>query len=310
MGFVLFVGYATLFILAALFAYMIGSILYVYVVAPNLGLTIDLRKLGEWAVVTGATDGIGKCYAIELAKRGLNVLILGRNTERLKNASDEIKNAAPNVEVDTMEVDFAHADLKKYKSIQEKLKTIDVGVLVNNVGMSYDYPEYLDKVDLEFLLNLINVNCVSTVLLTRIAIEQMLPKKRGAIVNVSSSLASFRTAFLTTYSASKAFVRVFTLSLLQEYGKSGIHIQCVSPFYVVSKMSKIRKASFFIPTPETYAKSAVRTIGLTRDTNGSVAHSVLGSLTSLVLPRIMSYYTSKHMKAIRDAYLKKNNKIK
>ncbi|KFD70276.1 hypothetical protein M514_09235, partial [Trichuris suis] len=297
MGLILFLGYATLLSLSALFIYMIGSILYVYVLARNLGLTVDVRKLGEWAVVTGGTDGIGKCYAIELAKRGLNVLILGLMV-------------APNVQVDTIEVDFARADLNKYKSIEEKFKTIDIGVLVNNVGMSYVYPEYLHELDLQFLLDLINVNCVSTTLLTQMAINQMLPKKRGAIVNISSSLASFRTAFLTAYSASKAFIKTFTLSLVREYGNSGIYIQCVSPFYVVSKMSKIRKPSFFIPLPAVYAKSAVDTIGVTSNTNGILAHSILGSLSSLVLPSIMSYFTSRHMRTIRNAFLRKNNKIK
>ncbi|CDW52687.1 estradiol 17 beta dehydrogenase 12 [Trichuris trichiura] len=257
MGLVLFLGYATLLILSALWAFLIGSIFYEYVVARNLGLTVDVRKLGEWAVVTGATDGIGKCYAIELAKRGLNILILGRNAEKLENASDEISKFFSChyylLTVDALEIDFAHADLNKYKRIEEKFKTIDIGVLVNNVGMCYSYPEYLHQLDLEFLLDLINVNCVSTTVLTHMAINQMLPKKRGAIVNISSSLASFPTAFLTAYSASK----------------------CVSPFYVVSKMSKIRKPSFFIPLPGSYAKSAVNTIGVTSNTNGTLAHSIL-----------------------------------
>lgn len=83
------------YILAGYLGYRVAKIaynlLYPFVVARILGLGVDVRKLGEWAVVTGGTDGIGKAYAIELAKRGLKIFLLSRNSEKLQAVAKEIR---------------------------------------------------------------------------------------------------------------------------------------------------------------------------------------------------------------------------
>lgn len=67
------------------------NLFYPFVIARILGLGVNVRKLGEWAVVTGSTDGIGKAYAIELAKRGLKIFLMARNPEKLKAVTNEIR---------------------------------------------------------------------------------------------------------------------------------------------------------------------------------------------------------------------------
>ena len=99
--------------------------------------------MGKWGVVTGATDGIGKALAIELARKGLNVMLISRTQEKLDQVKKEIEAMSNNaVEVDTLAVDCAAMTPANRSKLQKALDRIDdIGVLFNNVGVSYDFPE-------------------------------------------------------------------------------------------------------------------------------------------------------------------------
>ncbi|KRY14539.1 Very-long-chain 3-oxooacyl-coA reductase, partial [Trichinella patagoniensis] len=295
MGFVLVLGYLFLAVVVIYLINTIWSIVYPHILAKPLGHITDLKKLGDWAVVTGATDGIGKHYAIELAKRGLNVFILGRNEERLKNAVEEIEKNAPNVEVFSFEVDFGQATPDKYAEIESILKKLDVAILVNNVGVSYAYPEYLHQIE--------NGRSI-----TQSVLPNMLEKRKGAIVNIGSASGLFPTAFMSVYSASKAYVKFLTRNLIEEYRDSGLIFQCVSPFYVCSKMSKMNRPSFFVPDSSTFARSALNTVGLEEFTCGCLSHAILVSLINLIHPSILASSVTKRMKKARAKFLRNKGK--
>lgn len=92
----------------------------------------------------------------------------------------------------------------------------------------------------------------------------MVKRKRGIILNVSSASALKPTPMLTLYSASKDFVNHFSKAIAYEYEDKGVKIQSVVPFYVATKLSKIRHSSMLVPTPHTYAKSMLRGAGRTK----------------------------------------------
>lgn len=149
----------------------------------------NLKKYGSWALVTGPTDGIGKSFAFELARKGLNLVLVGRSPEKLKDVSDSIRAKFGKTEVRTVVVDFAGDLDDGVKRIREAIEGIDVGVVVNNVGISYPYARFFHEVDEELLENLIKVNVVGTTKVTQAVLPGMLKRKKGAIVNIGSGAA-------------------------------------------------------------------------------------------------------------------------
>nr|KAF6484893.1 hydroxysteroid 17-beta dehydrogenase 3 [Rousettus aegyptiacus] len=91
-----------------------------------------LKSMGQWAVITGAGDGIGKAYAFELARQGLNVVLISRTLEKLQAIAVEIE-VTTGSSVKIIQVDFTKDDIYEY--IKEELKGLEIGILVNNVGM-------------------------------------------------------------------------------------------------------------------------------------------------------------------------------
>uniref|UniRef100_A0A8R1EH02 Very-long-chain 3-oxoacyl-CoA reductase n=1 Tax=Caenorhabditis japonica TaxID=281687 RepID=A0A8R1EH02_CAEJA len=130
-------------------AVRIFRILY-NILAPYVFLKpIDLKKRAgaSWAVVTGATDGIGKGYCFELAARGFNILLVSRTQSKLDATKQEILAKYPHINVRTAAYDFTDASTSGYQNLLTQLNEVDVGILVNNVGMFHGYPEIVHKIE-------------------------------------------------------------------------------------------------------------------------------------------------------------------
>ncbi|MBN3290471.1 DH12A protein, partial [Polypterus senegalus] len=182
-------------------------------------------QLGKWAVVTGATDGIGKAYAEELARSGMCVVLISRSQEKLDQVSNEIKEKF-HVDTKTIAVDFGEKE-DIYKIIESVLADLEIGVLVNNVGIAYGYPEYfLDIPDLDNMIsNIIKINVTSVCKMTQLVLPGMVKRSKGVILNISSASGMYPVPLLTLYSATKAFVDFFSRALHAEYKSRGITVQ-------------------------------------------------------------------------------------
>jgi 17beta-estradiol 17-dehydrogenase / very-long-chain 3-oxoacyl-CoA reductase len=220
----------------------------------------NLKKLGKYAVITGATDGIGKAYSLALAKKGMSIVLISRTEAKLIAVKEEILAKCPEVDVKYVVCDYSKFDDAARQHVKSSLKGLDVGVLINNVGVSYRYPRFFHELTDDEVDNLIEMNVNSTTWMTRFVLEGMLEKKKGAIVNISSGSAMYTLPLLAEYSAAKSFVEKFTLALHAEYSSKGISVQCQIPFYVATKLAKMRKA-FTVPTPNAFAKLGVKFIG-------------------------------------------------
>uniref|UniRef100_F1KX08 Steroid dehydrogenase let-767 n=1 Tax=Ascaris suum TaxID=6253 RepID=F1KX08_ASCSU len=287
------------------------KIIYPYFIAKPLNL---LEKAGaNWAVVTGSTDGIGRAYASELAERGFKILLISRTQSRLDEVKTEIESKFK-VEVKTLAFDFTVGNVEAYeKDIVPVLQSMPIGILVNNVGRSYEYPDVLHKVDggLKRLTDMNIINMLPVTLLCAAVLPQMVDRNSGIIVNIASAAAYNQMQMWAAYCAAKKYVIRLTNVMRREYSKTDLIIQCLCPMVVSTKMSKVRRPSFYIPSPEQFAKSAVRTIGIAPETTGYFSHQIQVEAMRLS-PRFMTYMAvDRRTRSLnRKALLKKEEKRK
>jgi len=274
---------------------------YQYFLRPAKNFT----KFGKWAVVTGATDGIGKAYATALAKKGMSVLLISRTESKLKAVKEEIDSKGyPGVEVEYVVCDYSSFDSKAKAKVTKSMENLDIGVLINNVGLSYRYPRFFHEITDDEVTDIIEMNVNSTTWMTRYVIDGMVQRKRGAIVNISSGSAMYTMPLLAEYSAAKSYIEKFTLALNAEYGAKGINVQCQIPFYVATKLAKMRK-SFTVPTPDAYVKMGLKFVGQAEAVVSPYwVHGIMGCL----LDHLPTLVVSKVMMSLHSAIRKKGLK--
>lgn len=307
-GIVYFIGF--IFICWLLFKLLLSIWrgLYSCFLADLIGGTVNWKKLGRWAVITGATDGIGKSYAKALAAKGFNIVLISRTQKKLEDVAQEIEKKY-SVKTKTVAVDITD-DSSIYDKIRTEIQDLDIGVLVNNVGMSYSYAEYLTKVPNAetFVDNLIKANIVSCTRMTLLVLPIMEKAGRGVILNISSLSALSPMPLLSTYSASKVYVNFFSKATQEEYKKKGIIVQSVLPGFVSTNMSKMRP-SFTTCTPDAFVKWALKTVGVETQTYGYPVHKLQGYAQEILtdyLPEHLNLAINHNMlNNIRRRYYKK-----
>lgn len=270
-----------------------------------------LTKFGKWAIVTGATDGIGKAYALALAKKGMSVILISRTEAKLKAVKEEIESKGYNgVEVKYIVCDYSKFDSKAKQHVKDSIAGLEIGVLINNVGVSYRYPMFFHELSDDEVASLVEMNVNSTTWMTRFVLDGMVARKKGAIVNISSGSAMYTLPLLAEYSAAKSFIEKFTLALNAEYGPRGISVQCQIPFYVSTKLAKMRK-SFSVPTPDAFAKRAIKFVGHTEPVASPYwVHGYMGWVldhlpTSVVTSIIMSMHLATRKRGLKKDAAKK-----
>ncbi|XP_063293681.1 inactive hydroxysteroid dehydrogenase-like protein 1 [Pelobates fuscus] len=229
------------------------------------------KQYGEWAVVTGAAEGIGKAYAEELARKGLNVFLIGGNKEKLQVVSQSI------AKTHRVKTSFIEADFNKgrevYPPIKEALANLNIGILVNSAAY-LEYPQRVTEVLEDKLWEIINVNVAAATMMVHIVVPGMVQRKKGAIVNVCCC-SCCRSAM---YSASKVYLDAFSQELQSDLSHKGIFVQSLIPLCVATNCTTsikvVHRLPFLVPAPETYARHAVRTLGVSTRTTGYWVHSI------------------------------------
>jgi 3-oxoacyl-[acyl-carrier protein] reductase len=186
------------------------------------------------ALITGAGKGIGKAVAIALAKEGVNVILLARTQSEI----DEVAKESSKFGVKSLAITADVANINSVNSAVEKalaeFKTIDI--LINNAGIAAfgNFLE-LEPADWE---RIIQVNLMGTYYVTRAILPNMIERKTGDIINISSTAGLNGNALTSAYSASKFAVLGLTDSLMQEVRKHNIRVTALTPSTVATDMAK------------------------------------------------------------------------
>ena len=232
----------------------------------------QLRTFGApsktWAVITGASDGIGKEFAFYLARAGYSTILISRTQSKLDAVASEIKSKY-NTPTKTITIDFSSTNNDEdYTRLQSETSNLDIGILINNVGLSHSIPVPFVETPLKELTSIVNINCLSTLRMTQLITPGMIKRKKGLILTMGSFGGTYPTPLLATYTGSKAFLQYWSTALGAELAPHGITVELVQSYLVTSAMSKIRHTSMLIPNPRAFVRSTMSKIGRTGGAQG------------------------------------------
>jgi uncharacterized protein len=180
----------------------------------------------QWALITGASSGIGRAVAYELAGKGFNLFLTSWDEEPLQQVAADCHQQY------RIETQAYVADLSRLESVDGLIRAlfappIEIEILVNNAGFGVG-GEFL-KTDLARELNLLNVQLAATLKLTKAVLPQMAARKKGRILNVASVYSFAPAPFQAVYSGCKAFLLTFSESLREELKGTGVTVTALCP---------------------------------------------------------------------------------
>lgn len=179
----------------------------------------------KWALVTGASAGIGTALARELAVHGAKLILTARRKDRLDALAGEL--AARRTEVRTIVADLNDPAAPEQIYAATEGAGIEVDILINNAGLGL-FGEFHTN-DLAQEISQVRVNCEAMVHMARLFVPRMVERRRGWVL-ITASVASFQPVpYISTYAATKAFDRMFALGLAQEVGRHGIKVTALCP---------------------------------------------------------------------------------
>jgi uncharacterized protein len=257
------------------------------VVQDRIEANVISKWRGKWALVTGASAGIGVALARELAAGGSNLVLTARRQERLDELAREIeKTHKIKTAVFAADLTQANAPEKIYAFTREQ--GIEVQLLVNNAGFGA-YGE-LPSVDVNRLLDMVQVNCSAVVHLTRLYLPEMVTRRSGDILILASTASFQAVPYISTYAATKAFDLLFAEGIAEEMKPYGIRVCALCPgsteseFAVVAGQEKfMRKAE----TAEKVARTGLKALAAGKSYVISGLGNYLGAQGERLVPRRM-----------------------
>lgn len=225
---------------------------------------------GQTAVITGSSRGIGRTTAEELAKRGVQIVVVDINGNNAEKSADEIKSQY-GVETLGIRADVSNSEDVKRLFEEAVKKFSKIEILVNNAGITRD--NLLIRMKDEEWDAVLNINLKGAFLCLREAIKIMSKNKYGRIINIASVVAFIGNPGQVNYSASKAGLVALTKTLAKEYASRGITVNAVAPGFIQTAMTE--------QLPEKVKEEMLRMIPLGRF---GTTQDVANAITFLALP--------------------------
>jgi len=208
---------------------------------------------GKWALITGASAGIGVALAEELAAGGAKLALTARRKDRLDELAHRL-SAIYKIATEVFPADLADSNAPEKIFAFTKEKGIEVDLLINNAGFG-QYGE-LHTVETQRLLDMVQVNCHAVVHLTRLYLPEMITRRRGDILILASTASFQAVPYISTYAATKAFDLLFAEGLAEEMKPYGIRVCALCPGSTESEFHTVSGQEKFVRRAETAGKVA------------------------------------------------------
>ena len=240
---------------------------------------------GKWALVTGASAGIGVALAEELAAGGTHLVLTARRKDRLEGLAKALM-AKYNVKTEVFVADLTEPSAPEKIFAFTKEKGIEIDLLINNAGFG-QYGE-VPAVETKRLLDMVHVNCSAVVHLTRLYLPQMVARRRGDVLILASTASFQAVPYISTYAATKAFDLLFAEGLAEEMKPYGIRVCALCPgsteseFHVVSGQEKFKKNA---ETAEKVARTGLKALAAGKSYVISGLGNYLGAHGERLVPR-------------------------
>jgi uncharacterized protein len=240
---------------------------------------------GKWALVTGASAGIGVALAKELAAGGTNLVLTARRKDRLEELASSLRSQYK-VKTEDFVADLADPGAPEKIFAFTKEKGIEIDLLINNAGFG-QFGEF-PSVEIQRLLDMVQVNCHAVVHLTRLYLPEMIARRRGDVLILASTASFQAVPYISTYAATKAFDLLFAEGLAEEMKPYGIRVCALCPgsteteFHVVAGQDQfIRKAE----TAEKVAHTGLKALAAGKSYVISGLGNYLGAHGERLVPR-------------------------
>jgi short-subunit dehydrogenase len=239
-----------------------------------------VQRYGPWAVVTGASDGIGRAFAVELARRGLHLVLVARREARLQALADELSRSH-GIECRVVAVDLGAADA--LPRLAEQTQALDVGLLVAAAGFGSSGP--LVDGELGNELEMVDLNCRAVLGLSWHYARRFKARGRGGLVLLSSLVAFQGVPRAANYAATKAYVQTLAEGLHAELKPFGVDVLASAPGPVASAFAaRAGMRMSAAQRPEVVARASLDALGR-RTTLRPGALSKLLGWSLAMLPR-------------------------
>ena len=196
-------------------------------------MTTFNEKYGSWVLITGASSGIGKEYAKQLAAKQLNIILVARRQERLEALAKEL-NSAYQIETKVIIADLATDD--GIQHVIDGTSDLEVGLLINNAGVE-DSGHFI-KTPIKQAIEALSLNCKAPLVLSHHFAKKMVDQKRGGIIFMSSLVAFQGTPYIANYAATKAYDLILSESLAAELQPYNIDVLSVNSGFAETELSQ------------------------------------------------------------------------
>ncbi len=243
---------------------------------------------GKWALVTGASAGIGVALARELAAGGTNLVLTARRADRLEKLARELA-ASYKISAEIIAADLAQPNAPGEILAFTLAKKMEIELLINNAGFG-SHGEFANS-DTKRLLDMVQVNCAAVVHLTRLYLPAMVKRGRGDVLIVASTASFQAVPYLSTYAATKAFDLLLAEGLAEEMKPYGIRVCALCPgsteseFHEVAAQSGVVAAVRNRETAEKVARVGLQALAAGKSYVISGMGNYLGAHSQRLAPR-------------------------